>query len=535
MFRDFKLSDRKIDFAIIYCRIKNYDIHLLNLFLDKLYQLLKGISKKTFRKNLRIIIPQKFPIYLVSEDSLNFELLKKNLNHHNFEFFFLNANSLQEAIFEISPKIDPQMNSLLEKENNPITIEEKFDSFLYFESFAPLLDVPQSINLILDHFTYLSEYTYSDIAIPGFLPIVCNIDLAKRIAILEKDFYWNWSELLLKNTQTVDIEIYYIEPDYRKYRLRFDLYNERYQLICKNIIEFNKYIDYKGLEIIFKNHINLLRIAPSYIEIELTTRNELNPLIYPAKKEVKDLSLLTFKKIINDLKEYQLEKAFTLSLGGTGEPFLYNSLKEVLMEAINSHLFERIYIETFFYRLNEDILNIIYEYKNLITIIIKLPTLNEELYQELMGKNILPEIRKNLESKEWKDLNIYAEILRIKQVEEELDSYFEYFKNTSIKPIIGRYNPYGNLLEDFSVVDLEPLEKDYCRSLMFHLFIDASGKVPVCRQDIFCQYNFYDVNQMSIKEIFLNLKEYYELFINKKYNKIIPLCEQCKEWFVFLG
>ncbi|GIX40424.1 MAG: hypothetical protein KatS3mg129_0157 [Leptospiraceae bacterium] len=532
---EFNLSNRRIDFCVVYTNIEKYDLELVNFFLEKLYNLLSSISTKTFRKQLKIFIQEKFPVYFVSKNYKYLNHLKEHIKSNYFDFHYIEAKSLQDAIFNISPSIDNKTLSEIKNNSDNIKIIETYDTFLYFESISPFLDIEHSVNLILDHFTYLAEYTYSDIAIPGFLPVICNIELAKRIFIEEKEYFWNWSEYLLRNTQTVDLEIYYIEPDYRKYRVRFDLFNERYQKICRNIYDFNKHITYKEIEEIFKNHLELIRIAPTYIEIELTTKNELNPKIYPINKEENELSLTLYKKIIKDLKEFHLNQSFTLSLAGTGEPFLYNHLKKVLEIAIDSNLFHTIYLETFFYKLNEEILDYIQNFKDIITIIIKLPTLNESLYKELMGTNYLPQIKENLEIIKNNDLKIYVEILRIKQVEEELDSFFDYFKNTKIKPIIGKYNTFGNLLDDFSVVDLEPLEKDYCRSLMFQLYIDANGKVPICRQDILSKYKSYDINHSSLKEIFYNLKEYYDYFEKKQFDKIIPLCNCCKDWYVFLG
>ncbi len=524
-----ELSDRKIDFAIIHLNIENYDINLFNLFLNKLKQILLEVSNQTFRNNLKIFLPEKFPLYFVSENQINIT----NIKHDFFEFNFLKAFSLQEAVLKISPAIPKNIEEQIHQQEEHIVIQEQHDCFLYFEAIAPLLDIEHSVKLILDHFTYLAEYTYSDVAVSGFLPIVCNVELAKRITINEEKYFWNWSDFLLRNTQTLDLEIYYIEPDYRKYRIRFDLYNDRFQQICKNIVEYKSDITYREIQSIFEKNIDLIRIAPSYIELELTTRNDLNPKVYPKNPQFYELSIIQIKKILEDLKEFQLKRSFTLSLSGTGEPFLYKELINVLEMAIASELFHTIYIETFLYEIQPEVIDFIKDHQKQISLIVKLPTLNEELYQELMGINQIPKIKKHLEQINF--LNVYAEILRIQQVEEELDSYFDFFKNSSIKPIVGRYNRYGNLLEDFSVVDLEPLEKDYCRSLMFHLFINANGKVPICRQDILCNYKSYDINQLSLKEIFDDLKKYYIDFINKNYNQILPLCGSCKDWYVFLG
>ncbi len=528
----YPIPDRKIEFIIIYCNLKEYDIELVNIFFTKLKNVLHNIAQKTIKqKKININFP--IPVYFVSENKENLEPLK-NISFNGFSFFYIEAFSLKDAVLRISPILSEEHLKQIENQEEEILIIDNMDVFLYFESISPLLDVEHTESLILDHFTYMAEYTYSDIAVPGFLPIVCNLELAKRIPEPEKEFRWNWSEFLLKNTQTLDLEIYYIEPDYRKYRIRFDLYSKRFQKICKNIVYSNPSTTYKDIEKIFSHQIELIRIAPSYIEVELTTKNELKPIIYPYKKNPSSLPLELFKKLIQDLINYKLEHSFIISFAGTGEPFLYENLKEVLEISIESNLFSKIYLETFFYKIDLEILEYIKLFKENIHIIIKLPTLKEELYKNLMGKNYLPIVKENLK-KIPEELTVYAEILRIEQVEEELDDFFEYFKHTKIKPIIGRYNTYGNLLEDFSVVDLEPLEKDYCRSLMFHLFITASGKVPVCRQDIMCKYKEYDLSYYSISQIFSELKNHYNHYINKNYNKIIPLCEKCKDWYVFLG
>ncbi len=528
---EYLLSDRTIDFAIVYCNIINYDLELVIRFLKKLEILLSQLKEKKFRKDLKIHIPAPFPIYFISNNSKYLEKLT-DINYNNFKILFVEAKSLKEAILKISPVLNE--STFLENSETEVIIKEDHDTFLYFESISPLLDIEHSSHLILDHFTYLAEYTYCDIAIAGFLPIVCNVELAKRISVDDQVDPWNWSEFLLRNTQAVDLEIYYIEPDYRKYRIRLDLYSERFQKMCKNLIQFNEDIKYNDLDSIFSNHMDLLRIAPSYIEVELTTMNELSSTIYPTVSFKQHLSLELFQKVLLDLKEYQMEEAFILSLGGRGEPFLYKDLPSVISLIHESKLFKKVYIETFFYTVNHEVLEQIKSLKQLFTIIIKLPTLNEILYEKLMGKNLLPKIKENLKYlNEWYD--VYIEILRIQHVEDELEEFFNEFKPTTFKPIVGRYFTYGGILEDFSVVDLEPLEKDYCRSLMFHVFINAEGKIPICRQDIMGRYHLWDLNQISLREVFNEMKNYYDFFINKDYDKIMPLCKKCKDWFVFLG
>ncbi|MFN3603576.1 MAG: spiro-SPASM protein [Leptonema sp. (in: bacteria)] len=521
------LKNRTIDFCIIYSNLKSYKEELIFVFLEKIKILLESLQGYEFRKKLFLKIPENFKIYFVSHKEENLVSLK-TIKKEGFEFHFLIAHSLKECI----EKID---TIKMITTNEETEINELGDSFLYFPAIAPLLDINKSKELILQHFVYLAEYTYCDIAVPGFLPILCNINLAKRIVINDNKYSWEWSEFLLKNSQTVDLEIFYLEKDYRIFRLRYDLFNERSHKICENLFKENKKIPYNDLEIYLKEKIFLFRIAPSWIEIELTNKQLLNPKIYPNLQDKNEnfLSLEIFKKIIKDLEEFELKNSMTLCLGGMGEIFFHPYWEEILDIAIRSELFSKIYLETFFYEVNFKDLKVLDFFKDAIELIIKLPTLNEKLYEDLMGKNFLPTIKENLQ-KLPQGLKVYAEILRIQQVEEELDSYFEFFKNTSIVPIIGKYNSYG-ILADYKAVDLEPFEKDYCRNLMFSLYINCEGKIPICRQDIFCKYKTYDLKELSIKKIFFDLEKMYNHFINKEYESILPICRNCSEWYVFLG
>lgn len=527
MYLESLLKNRKIDFCIVYSNLQNYDSELVDIFLKKLKKLLQSLNHYEFRKKLYLTIKESFEIYFVSEKEENLVFLKE-IQNPDFHFRFLICNSLKEVFEKINTV---QIQSDTEKTE----ITETADTFLYFESISPLMDIEKSKELILNHFKYLSEYSYCDIAPTGFLPIVCNIDLAKRIVIQDSNYNWNWSEFFLKNTQTVDLEIFYVEKDYRIYRFRFDLYDERNQKICKNLLKKNINITYEDIEYYLQNEISLFRIAPTWIEIELTNKQILETKIYPKPKEKKEnyLSIDKFKKIILDLKEFEVLKSMTLCLGGMGETFFYPELDKILEISVNSKLFKKIYIETFLYFFDEKLKNTLINFKKDIEIIIKLPTLNEKLYEELMGINLLPEIKKNLKELP-KDLKVYSEILRIKQVEEELDSYFAFFKESFIQPIIGKYNTYS-YLPDYRAVDLEPFEKDYCRNLMFSIYINSEGKIPICRQDIFCKYQNYDLETHSLKEVFFELEKKYKHFIKKEYDLILPLCKNCTDWYVFFG
>lgn len=527
MYIESLLKNRKIDFCIIHSNLENYDLELVYVFLKKLKELLKSLDHIEYRKNLLLKVSWQFDVYFVSNESKNLEKIKI-LEFDGFRFHFLVVESLKDAIENI------HTSKTIRGENSDEFIETA-DSFLYFESIAPLLDISLSKNLILHHFFYLAEYTYSDIAICGFLPIVCNLNLAKRIIINNHNDVWNWSEFLLKNIHTFDLEIFYVEKDYRLYRMRFDLFNERSQKICRNLLSKNPNLTYNDIEFYLQNHITLLRIAPTWIEIELTNQLLLDPKIYPKDKDSTPtfLSLDLFRKIIDDLKTFEIRKSMTLCLGGIGESFHYPQLQNILELATNSNLFTKIYIETFLYELNQNVIDILKQYRDNIEIIIKLPTLSEPLYEELMGVNRIPEIKENLQ-KLPKDLKVYSEILRIQQVEEELDFYFSFFKKTNVEPIVGKYNDYG-IMDDYKAVDLEPFDKDYCRNLMFGIYINSKGKIPLCRQDVFCRNFHYDINKNSLKQIFFDLEKYYLHFIRKEFDQISPLCKSCSEWYVFRG
>ncbi len=527
MYLDSLLKNRAIDFCIIYSNIEHYDLELIYIFLNKLKELLNSIDHYEYRKNLFLEVKWPFRIYFVSNQIKNLEPLK-SIEFKDFCFDFLIAESLKESIQKIPSSNIVQIE--VDKE-----FIETMDSFLYFESIAPLLDIVLSRNLILHHFFYLAEYTYSDIAVPGFLPIVCNMNLAKRITIKDTNELWNWSEFLLKNIHTMDLEIFYVEKDYRLFRMRFDLYNERSQKICKNLLANQRNLTYYDLEINLQNNISLFRIAPSWIEIELTNQLLLNPKIYPKDKDATStfLSIELFKRIIEELKTFEIQNAMTLCFGGTGETLHHPELQNILEIATNSNLFTKIYLETFLYEINQNTLEALENYQNQIEMIIKLPTLNENLYIELMGENQIPKIKQNLQ-KLPKELKVYSEILRIQQVEEELDSYFSFFKNTNIEPIVGKYNDYG-ILNNYKAVDLEPFEKDYCRNLMFSIYINCKGKVPICRQDVFCKYHSYDLSLKSLKEIFYHLEYYFHKFNNQEFEQISPLCKTCSEWYVYRG
>ncbi|MCS7205166.1 MAG: SPASM domain-containing protein [Leptospiraceae bacterium] len=517
------LKDRTLEAILIRNTLSHYDEELVYLFFQKLERLITNLKQKLIRKKFSIIVPQPLPVYLI-DDEKNFGFF-----FDGFEVKIIQATSLKEAVEKIFPD---KIEKVPSEEEWIIDIPTDF--FLYFEAISPFLEVDDSVQMILEHCTYLAEYSYCDVAIPGFLPVVCNVELAKRITIEGEDFRWNWNELMLKNTQTVDLEIYYLEPDYRKYRIRLDLHSEREQKIVKNIYKKYKNFRYQDLELIITKEIELLRIAPNYVEIEITTKNELKPVIYPHETNSNEMEIETFQKILSDLQEFSLHHAISLSFAGKGDPFLNENFLEFLKLSYESRLFRKVYIETYLTTWKEDILELIQRHPRFFFLIIKLPTLNENLYSKLMGKNLFSKVKKNLLELP-KDITIYVEILRIKQVEDELDFIFKEFSQyPHIKPFIGRYFTYGGILEDYSVVDLEPIEKDYCRSLMFHVFIDAKGNVPVCRQDLFCRNKHWNIKEHNLKDIFKIIEKDYYHFLRQEYDEIIPLCRSCKDWFVYL-
>lgn len=426
--------------------------------------------------------------------------------------------------------------------------DDSRDAVLFFSGFAPLLDVPGSLPLIRNHLRYRTHYSYSDTAVPGCFPDCISFEFSREAPdpIQSSTDMEELRAFVFRNIQDFDLDLHLAEPDLRMFRLRADAGTDRSRAAARLLLS-RGVRDHSGIEAVLREEMSLLAPSPSWIEIEWTTQIEGRPAVYPsiAPAESFDLSVDVKAKILSDLERFSFKKDVTVCIGGRGDPFLGDGLREFVTSLGRIPAVRGVMIETPGTGLTRKQLESVHAPDLPLTLIVRLPSLRADRYREWMGSDRLQDVLSLLDRIAIDPLPypVYVEMIRLADNEDELDGFMERYgerhdakqepSRRGVRALVGKYSRFGGSLPDRAAVDLSPLVRDYCRHLAFELFVNARGRIPLCRQNP--DGPGTDLMESDLLHIFSSHREALSSSMKGRWDGISPLCSGCDDWYVFNG
>ena len=439
------------------------------------------------------------------------------------------------------------------------TCTKEHESIALCYSLYPLLDLKLVQEALQDHQNYLAHFTYGENIPSGLIPDLVSKDFIDELPSLKegekKDSIENEDlrAFVLKNIEKYDVEIFYKKPDLRQYRLDFSIKSPRSQKLAEEILKSKPELDFPELLGFIQNNAEILRPYPSYFEIQLSEKMPLKPFYFPEKKSEKknasspsppcELSMELVQKLIEDLKSNGMEGDASLALGGLGEPAEHPHFLDILSSFLELKQVQRIYIESFGVKLDQSMLRSLASLKGAgkLHIILRLNSLQRERYKEMYEADLFPKVHENIRliesmSPEKRVFHVYAEMIRMRENDDEIDAYFERFKKSPIEVILQKYNRYIDLLPERRAVDLNPLCRSFCWHLTRDFYLKADGQVPLCKQDPFGKRApSLSFKEHSVKEILAKTMKAHISSIQQKHERTGMPCLQCDEWYTFNG
>lgn len=413
------------------------------------------------------------------------------------------------------------------------------DSLALFYHCYPFFDADLSDEALQRHNKYLAHLTFGENIPLGFLPDYLSLEF---IRLLPDDLQTNIREFVFKNIETYDLELVYKLPDLRQLRLDLSTSSSRSTRMINDILKLTGDLKYAGLKELLSNHPEVIRPYPSCFEIELTGQRHLHP-VYKPQIESEDLSFELFEKLITDISQNGLKNDSTILFSGAGDALLYPRIEDAISLASKSSNVCRIILETWMTVDDISILESIFNVDNhqKLSIIIRLGSINSAIYKKLYGVDSLKHVLQNIKKiEQLLDLSnssppdVYVEMLRMKENDTAVDEFMKYFEESSVKPILGKYNSFINELPDRRAIDLTPLNRDFCWHLTRDFYLNISGFVPVCKQDPGCKIQTgYDFGKFSVGEIFEKIQPAFEASFNGKHDQTGMPCLNCDEWYTF--
>jgi len=419
-----------------------------------------------------------------------------------------------------------------------ISLFEKTSSDNIIKIFAdsPFIDSEIISEMLSIHTEYLAEFTYSENLPSG---LSCEIFSSELIKMLPKtdEKILPISDVVKKNINNFDVELYYKAPDLRDKRISFRSKNKRDKEIMEKMISNEKIPAYSEIKERIENNPEILYIAPSYYEIELTGKRNFSGItsVFPALKEKRDnMQLPLLEKIISSADDFSHE--YAVSFAGSGDPLNHSGFFKACDIVLKSPFLSMLIIETDAVFSDEAFFDYLSSKNDKrIKIIAEINGFDAETYErihsssnfDLAHKNILR--LKEILGKE----SVYVQIQKINETETFLDKYYDFWEKEDFQIILMKQNTYLGLLENRKYYDLSPIERTPCWHLQRDLFILADGRVPFCRQEI--DPKLADsVSENSLREIWNKRKKYFIDNYNKNYPSS-PNCSICDEWYSFFN
>ncbi|TGM52434.1 spiro-SPASM protein [Leptospira vanthielii] len=510
-------KDYNPSFAVVY--LDSQSIHFLNQnfkvelweeFLHRLSQVFPGIQ-----------------IHINTDSTLSEKIisspLKDKLKLHEdvskeYEFLLKLGKLLPESKFK-----DPDWDEVC---------------FLYFTGISPLLDSQLTEKAWGRHKNFFSQYSYSENLPPGLIPTIITREF---LTSLPDTLVTDVHSFFLKNINQYDVDIFFQAPDLRQLRLDFRLASFRSLTLIQGLLSLGEVLPYENLLPKLKENPELFRSVPSYLEWEIYKGCELKCTFCPREFTDKTndgsfVSLEDVKKTISKLNA-ELNSQITISLSGNGEPLLHPDFQSVVTDILKLSSLSELIIETALYTNTESLLSLVNSLdsseKEKLCIIVNVTTLKPEVYKSLYGKSELENVLKTIDllAEILPSKSLHVQMIKMKEVEEEIDPYFTFFEKKGINIILQKYNTFANKLPERRVSDLTPIHRDYCWHLVRDLSVSVNGNVSICKQNqTEVIGNLYSE---SLSDIWRKGLDFFKLSFNGEHGKIPAPCLSCDEWYTF--
>ncbi|MBU41630.1 MAG: hypothetical protein CMN76_00305 [Spirochaetaceae bacterium] len=442
------------------------------------------------------------------------------------------------------------LRSLLHRPNlSPEDVEARMETFAFFDGLFPLLDLNVSKDLLERHIEFLSSYTYGE-----NVPIGMAADfVSAEFFELDKQPDTDLRSFAFKNFHELDGEVAFYQPDLRLYRLDFSARDYRSIELCRSVGEAleseSSEANQVSLDAIYEliqRRPESIRIAPSYIELELNGQSPVKDRLL-LESTGQTLSNTNRASFLSQLDRF-LPGDVTVCLGGLGDSGADPGAPEFSLQLLEKEAVKQVYVETYGYNLADWIEYLKSNAKRAgslntssrLVLIVRLCSLRADRYEHFYSggdlKSViagLDQCIQHLSGSEEPMLAVYVEMQKIREVEDEIHDFFQKYDPTPVKPILRKQNTYAGVLEDRKIADLSPPVRGFCWHLARDLYINAEGKVPVCRQDPNARNQSMEIQ--DLKSAFQGLSADYTKSMQGRHDSVNAPCLKCDEWYLFQG
>ena len=263
---------------------------------------------------------------------------------------------------------------------------------------SPFLDTDIIKEMLAVHLKYLPEYTYSENVPTGFCGEIISSDLVKSLPEGEKNTL-PLSQVIKSNIHHFDVEIHYAHPDIREKRLSFRSADPRNRMVMENIAaKLGRIPSYSEIKDVIDGSPEVLFISPSFIEVELTGRCDLNCIFCYRnflKSDHGDMDSTVYRRLIDGIEALQLPCSLLFS--GSGEPMMHDKFYEQMDLALGCESVSTLVLETNGIRADGNFANYLSANKSAkLKVIVNINGFNRETYTALHGSDHFDTVAENV-------------------------------------------------------------------------------------------------------------------------------------------
>lgn len=423
--------------------------------------------------------------------------------------------------------------------------EHEIHDLLQLSPEAPFIDLDLLAKLWQDHRHYLAEYSYNENVPRGFMGSFIHRTIRYRFDQGDLPSQYSVSEIVRKNINQFDLEVHFTQPDIRLWRAHGTMEPGIEEVITRRILNQKQKIpSYADFAQIIQKEPSITRVGPTYIELELTTRCQLDCLFCPRHSYTPnrpDISSALVDTLIAEFSQQSLPLA--LALGGLGEPLMHPNFLDIVRRLASITNLKRIFVETNGLLLTPDLSRELEALREKIHIIINLSAMTQEAYTELHRPDDAQTFTTVISHLNWLSENIAdladfatLQILKIRQTEEIIDSFHKKWQDKGFHVLLQKQNTFAGAVQDFRFSDLTPLERFPCWHLKRDMVIWSDGNVPVCKQELAGDHVLGQIADNKGEGQLSVLWERGKAFAQgeaKGDYSLMEKCGACDEWYTF--
>jgi len=416
---------------------------------------------------------------------------------------------------------------------------EGYQDAFYFYADCAFLDGDIARRMHANHRRYWADYTFADGFPYGVTPEILTHETVGRLVALAGDAAaapdrQTIFSLVSKDINSFDIETEIAPNDMRLMRLSLSADTERNFLLLTRVVAHGAR-DARAACSFLLEHRETHRTLPAFYPIQIVERcpYACSYCPYPLfggniREATGFMSLADFSLIIDKIAAFSSDAVVDISLWG--EPAFHPQIFECIMAALATPGIELV-IETSGIGFQPGLFQRVKDASaKQPRWIVSLDAASEETYRRLRGDGFAEAQRTAQELLSLFPNRTWVQAVRMKENEEDLESFFKTWRARTENVIIQKYDTWSGLLPDRTVADLSPLKRFPCWHLKRDMAILLDGTVPLCREDVRKGTPLGNVLQEEMEVIWARGSKIHEAHVAGVYP---GLCAGCNEYYTY--